>query len=287
MTHTERFAPSPTGPLHLGHAYSAILAWNVAQRANGRFLVRIEDIDQSRARPAWEAQIFDDLRWLGLDWEASVLRQNERADAYREALTTLWNIGLLYPCTCSRRDILASASAPQEGDAPSGPDGIIYPGTCRNHPRGTMPEGEALRLNLAEAAEKLGNIDLHFTELGDTPPRTLTIKQLEETAGDIVVARKNFGTSYHLSVVVDDAFQQVTHVTRGADLQDATPIHVLLQKLLELPTPTYHHHPLIRDADGKRLAKRDDARAIATYRNEGASPDDIFAMIGLRPLVPK
>lgn len=150
-----------------------------------------------------------------------------------------------------------------------------------------MPEGEALRLNLAEAAEKLGNIDLHFTELGDTPPRTLTIKQLEETAGDIVVARKNFGTSYHLSVVVDDAFQQVTHVTRGADLQDATPIHVLLQKLLELPTPTYHHHPLIRDADGKRLAKRDDARAIATYRNEGASPDDIFAMIGLRPLVPK
>lgn len=281
-----RFAPSPTGPLHLGHAYSAILAHDSARAAGGRFLLRIEDIDRSRARPEWEAQIYDDLSWLGLSWEQPVMRQSDRLPVYRAALQSLWDRGLIFACQCSRRDILAAASAPNEGEPLMGPDGVIYPGTCRRRDGtwGTMPEGEALRLNMRKALD--GRDAIRFLEtgagpLGETGEITLPASTLIDGVGDVVLSRRDMGTSYHLSVVLDDAEQGVTQVTRGQDLFEATAIHVVLQGLLGLPTPTYHHHRLIRDEVGKRLAKRDDARAIATYRAEGATPEDIRRMVGL------
>lgn len=283
MPFVTRFAPSPTGPLHLGHAYSALLASDRAQAAGGQFLLRIEDIDQSRARPAWEAQIYEDLHWLGLCWPTPVMRQSDRQPQYHAALQTLWGRGLLYPCHCNRRDILAAVSAPQEGAEPAyGPDGLIYPGTCRHLNRPQEMPAQALRLNIAIAAEAIGPAPLCFTETGEHPAtHQIPAQQLIESVGDIVLARRDMGTSYHLSVVLDDAAQGITEVTRGADLFDATQIHVLLQRLLDLPTPRYHHHGLIRDDSGKRLAKRDDARAIAKYRADGASPGDIRQMVGL------
>jgi glutamyl-Q tRNA(Asp) synthetase len=287
VTFTTRFAPSPTGPLHLGHAYSALLAADMAGTAGGRFLLRIEDIDSSRARPEWEDGIYDDLAWLGLTWETPVMRQSERLPAYRAALTRLWALGLLYPCTCSRRDIAAAAEAPQEGVPPAfGPDGLIYPGTCRQIPNPTSPLPNAvLRLNMARALRKLPD-PLNFTETGASPEGEtgqiiLSHAMLREDVGDVILARAEMGASYHLSVTVDDAAQGVTRVTRGQDLFTATYIHVVLQKLLGLPTPTYHHHSLIRDETGKRLAKRDDARAIRLHRDEGKTPADIRAMVGL------
>lgn len=284
MTFRTRFAPSPTGPLHLGHAYSAMLADDMAAREKGEFLLRIEDIDQSRARPEWEAQIYDDLRWLGVTWPTPVMRQSERAAAYRTALDALWTRGLLYPCSCSRADIKNALSAPQEG-APMGPDGIIYPGTCRTRATrtGTRPTDQVLRLDMAAALEQT-HTKLVYTETGEHAngiSATLIPQKLIDHIGDIVLARREMGTSYHLSVVVDDAAQGITHVVRGADLFEATKIHVLLQHLLNLSVPTYHHHRLIRDAAGKRLAKRDDARAISLYRSEGATPLDIRLKTGL------
>jgi glutamyl-Q tRNA(Asp) synthetase len=263
MARVTRFAPSPTGPLHLGHAFAALVA---AQRGD-RFLVRIEDIDRTRCRPEYEAGIFDDLRWLGLTWEEPVLRQSTRGKAYTEALDLLTRKGLTYHCTCTRADIRAAGSAPQ------GPDGPLYPGTCRHagHTSG------ALRLDMARATAPLP--DLGFTETAR--PHRFNPRQLTETMGDIVLARRDIGVAYHLAVVVDDAFQGITEVTRGEDLLPATPLQVTLQRLLELPTPAYHHHRLIRDDQGKRLAKRDDARALSKYRAEGATPQDIRRLIGL------
>ncbi len=277
-----RFAPSPTGPLHLGHAYSALLAYGMATKAGGEFCLRIEDIDQSRARPKWEAQIYDDLHWLGLEWPEPVMRQSDRMPAYQDALTKLEDMGLLYRCTCKRRDIEAAVSAPQEGVEPAyGPDGLIYPGTCRN--AGHRDSNAALRLDMAKACDMLGNPVLEFSETGPAHKGThrITTGDLIHRVGDIVLARRDMGTSYHLSVVLDDAVQGMTDVIRGKDLFQATKIHVLLQRLLGLPTPTYHHHRLIRDEAGKRLAKRDDARAIAKYRDDGASPADIRKMLAL------
>ncbi len=283
-----RFAPSPTGPLHLGHAYSALLAHDMARAAGGTFLLRIEDIDQSRSRTAWEDQIYDDLRWLGVTWDGPVMRQSDRLDIYRRTLNQMWWDGLLYACRCNRKDIQEAASAPQEG-APMGPDGIVYPGTCRNSPEdrdhypALPPADAALRLDMSTLP--MGLFDdgaAGFTETGLNPRRiVVTPDALMRDVGDVVVSRRDMGTSYHLSVVLDDADQGVTHVVRGADLFDATQIHVCLQRVLGLPTPTYHHHDLIRDDAGKRLAKRDDARAIATYRAEGATPHDIRQMVGL------
>lgn len=289
MTFLTRFAPSPTGPLHLGHAYSALLAHDMSRARNGRFLLRIEDIDQSRARPEWETAIHDDLRWLGITWSGTVLRQSERAPTYAAALAKLWSRGLLYPCTCTRRDIEAAAAAPQEGAPPHGPDGLIYPGTCRpTRPVTTLPypTDTALRLDLRRALASLRPPALGFHETGSGPAGetgriTITQAGLLDTVGDVVLLRRNMGTSYHLSVVLDDAAQGITHVVRGQDLFEATRIHALLQRLLDLPTPIYHHHRLIRDENGKRLAKRDDARAIAKYRAQGATPADIRAMVGL------
>jgi len=292
-----RFAPSPTGPLHLGHAYAAILAHEMAVGAGGTFHLRIEDIDQARARPKWEALIYDDLRWLGLSWQEPVMRQSDRQSAYDAALDQLWRSGLLFPCTCTRRDIAEALSAPQEGsdtiDKPAiGPDGPVYPGTCRPDPDApwpptkSRPRDQVLRLDMARALKTLAASPLAFTETGfgpdgETGRIKFTPEEATQTIGDIVLARRDMGTSYHLSVVVDDAAQGITHVTRGADLFEATKIHVILQGLLRLPTPTYHHHRLIRDDQGKRLAKRDDARAIRTYRQDGTSPEDLRRLIGL------
>ncbi|MGX9354310.1 tRNA glutamyl-Q(34) synthetase GluQRS [Roseobacteraceae bacterium S113] len=272
-----RFAPSPTGPLHLGHAFSALTAFDAAANAGGVCHLRIDDIDESRARPAWEAQIFNDLAWLGMSWPDPVMRQSQRKDRYREALRMLWRRGLLYPCTCTRRDIAAAAAAPQEGAPLLGPDGVVYPGTCRADPTGPMPETSVLRLNMRRATQ--GMAPLVYFEAGVR--QTVSSDHLVHEIGDVVLARRDMAASYHLSVVCDDADQGVTHVIRGADLQGATAIHVVLQQLLGLPTPHYHHHRLIRDDTGKRLAKRDDARAIATYRSEGKTPGDIREMVGL------
>lgn len=306
MALVTRFAPSPTGPLHLGHAYSAMLAHDMARAEGGRFLLRIEDIDWQRSKPHWEAQLMDDLNWLGVWWDDEPLHQSARLPAYAAALDLLWLRGLLYPCTCTRRDVEMALSAPQEGTPlPVGPDGLIYPGTCRHrmewermfpesHPR---PQDATLRLEFArvemtvfehriDSPEGGWHSYVGYRETG-LPRRDasdlieFSPEDFVREIGDFVVSRRDMGTSYHLSVVVDDAAQGVTHVVRGADLADATRIHVLLQRLLGLPTPVYHHHRLIRDDQGKRLAKRDDARAISKYRAEGATPADIRRIVGL------
>ena len=281
MTFTTRFAPSPTGPLHLGHAYSALLAQDLAKRAGGQFLIRIEDIDQSRARPQWETQIYEDLAWLGLSWPMPVMRQSDRLPEYRQALKHLTEMGLTYPCRCNRADIEAAAGAPQEGVPQFGPDGRIYPGTCRTRTTEVPAQNDVIRLNLKKALCQVGKVE--FTEEGEglAGRYNISSEQLLANVGDIILVRRNMGSSYHLSVVVDDAAQDITHVTRGADLFEATQIHVVLQRLLNLPTPTYHHHPLIRDDAGKRLAKRDNARAIAKFRADGASLHDIRNLVGL------
>jgi glutamyl-Q tRNA(Asp) synthetase len=250
----------------------------MARAAGGAFLLRIEDIDTTRCRPEWEAAIHEDLGWLGLSWPEPVMRQSERLPAYRAALDRLAALGLTYPCTCTRRDIAAALSAPQEG---AGPEGPVYPGTCRG--RTDAPAGAAIRLDMGRALDRLGGMPA-FCETG---PEHAGIHHLDAAAlvagtGDIVLARRDIGTSYHLAVVVDDAAQGITHVVRGGDLFEATPIHRLLQALLGLPVPVWHHHRLIRDESGRRLAKRDDARALARFRAEGATPADIRRRIGLR-----
>lgn len=276
-----RFAPSPTGPLHLGHAYAALVAASLA--APGRFLLRIEDIDQSRCRPEYEAMIAEDLHWLGLDWPLPVMRQSDRLPAYRAALDRLAALGLTYPCHCRRADIRAALSAPQEGAPVIGPDGPVYPGTCRHRSMAEAGPGDAIRLNAAAALAHLNLGEIAFEDENIAPgiPHRLSAADFVAGVGDVVLARRGMGTSYHLSVVVDDAAQGITLVTRGKDLLDSTHIHVLLQRLLDLPVPRYHHHRLIRDAAGKRLAKRDDARALRLYRAEGATPADIRRMLGL------
>lgn len=279
---TTRFAPSPTGSLHLGHAFAALTAQRIARDSGGRFLLRIEDIDRARCRSVWEQAILDDLDWLGIPPDAPPIRQSDRMNIYLETLDTMWNSGLLYPCFCNRRDILSALDAPQEG-VPSGPDGPVYPGTCRHRPRPKQrPVDAALRLDMRAALTGLG--PLTFTETAHPDhhgQNIITAVQLIDETGDIVLARRDMGTSYHLSVVIDDAAQGITMVTRGADLFDATRIHVLLQTLLGLSTPHYHHHRLIRDDLGKRLAKRDDARALATYRAAGATPQTIRDLVNL------
>ncbi len=277
-----RFAPSPTGYLHLGHAYSALIAEARAKEASGRFLLRIEDADRARCRPEYEAATYEDLAWLGLAWERPVLRQSDHLPDYAAALDRLSGMGLTYPCRCTRADILAALAAPQEGAAPEGPP---YPGTCRHRSITDRGPADAVRLNMGRALDHLGDPSrLTFRETGADHAglHRLDVRHLQEQVGDVVLARKDVGAAaYHLSVVVDDARQGITEVVRGVDLFEATALHRLLQALLGLPTPTYHHHHLIRDENGKRLAKRDDARAIRKYRQEGAMPSDIRRMVGL------
>ena len=284
MSVVERFAPSPTGRLHLGHAFSALLAYNAAKAVGGRFLLRLEDIDQSRSREEHVTGIYEDLSWLGIEWEEPVLRQSERFDAYRAVIDQLLERELLYACTCTRKQIAAAMVAPQEGS-----DSVpVYPGTCR----GTKPSGisgdYALRLDMRKAMASLGGAGVvkkqSWRELGGKKkgkPKKVSLDPdiLTSQHGDIVLARKDVPASYHLSVVLDDAWQEVTHVTRGEDLRDFTMIHRLLQALTGRPTPDYRHHRLIRDDEGIRLAKRDDARAISTLRDEGMSPEDVRGIL--------
>ena len=272
----ERFAPSPTGLLHLGHAFSAIIAHDHARKNDGQFLLRIEDIDTARSKPEFEQSIYDDLAWLGLSWDGPVMRQSERLAEYKTTLATLTARGLTYACTCTRSDIKAAMSAPQEGDK-IGFDGPVYPGTCRSQKHDE--DGAAIRLNMEKVVQSVS--DLSALTWFDGVKHILTERYLLETVGDIVLARKDIGTSYHIAVVVDDAAQGITDVTRGEDMRPAAPIHRLLQALLGLPTPRYHHHRLIRDENGKRLAKRHDSKSIAKYRTEGLTPNEVRALIDL------
>jgi len=287
--HTDRFAPSPTGELHLGHAYSALLGFRAARAAGGRFLLRMEDLDQGRARPEFVEGICRDLAWLGLGWEEPVLFQSTRLPAYRAALGQLTAPGLTYACTCTRRDIAEAISAPQEGADHAGPDGPVYPGTCRGQAHAPGPE-TAIRLDMRRAVAALGGPAavraLHFRETdagpaGETGEVGLDPDALIEGTGDVVLMRRDGAPAYHLAVVVDDAFQGVSHVTRGRDLFPVTPIHRLLQALLGLPVPVYRHHRLIRDTAGRRLAKRDHAHSLARLRDEGWSARDVLDRLGL------
>ena len=272
-----RFAPSPTGPLHLGHAHSALTAWE--RGGPDGFLLRIEDIDRVRSRPEWEAAIAEDLAWLGLSWPAP-LRQSERLPLYAEAVGRLAAMGLTYPCRCRRGDIRAALSAPQEGAPVHGPDGLVYPGTCRGRPMAEAGAGDAIRLDMARAAEMAGVLRFHDTGPVHSGAHRVAPDALVGGIGDVVLSRRDIGASYHVAVVVDDAAQGIEEVVRGADLFDATAIHVLLQALLGLPRPAYHHHTLIRDEAGRRLAKRDDARAIRAYREDGLSPAQVRTLAG-------
>lgn len=261
-----RFAPSPTGPLHLGHAFSALQAHDFARGRGGRFLLRIEDIDPGRTRDEHVEAIFADLRWLGLEWDGEAVRQSDRLGHYAEALGRLRARGLVYPCTCTRAEIAAEIAA--SASAPHGPDGPIYPGTCRR--RGSVPDRpHAWRLDMAAARAAAG--PLAWRE-GDRE-----VAAEPEQFGDVVLARKDAPTSYHLAVVVDDAAQNITDVVRGEDLRAATHVHRLLQALLDLPTPIYHHHRLLTGADGKRLAKRHNAPALADLRDRGIDPEALVA----------
>ena len=271
-----RFAPSPTGRLHLGHAFSALVAFEAAQASGGTFLLRIEDTDQGRSRPEYEQAIFDDLHWLGLSWPAPVMRQSERGPAYEQALASLKARGLTYPCFCTRKEIEAEFRASIA--APHGPDGPLYPGTCRAlsqqeaEARVAASESHAVRLNMDAALNTLVS-PLIFRERG------MAIAATTEIFGDVVLARKDAVASYHLAVVVDDAAQGITLVTRGEDLLPSTHVHRLLQELLNLPVPAYAHHQLICDETGKRLAKRHDALSLETMRAEGATPESIHALL--------
>lgn len=269
-----RFAPSPTGYLHLGHALSALTAAGLGER----FLLRIEDIDVTRCRPAFEAAIYEDLAWLGLSWETPVRRQSEHMADYREALARLDARGLLYPCFCTRRQIQDEIA--RSPSAPQGPDGPLYPGTCRGlsiAERGEKLESgiyHAIRLDVARAAALAGPLEW-VDELAGR------VAAAPEALGDVVLARKETPTSYHLAVSVDDALQGVSLVVRGQDLFAATHIHRLLQALLGLPVPRYHHHRLLTDASGKRLAKRDNATTLRGLRARGHQPAEIRRLVGL------
>lgn len=270
---TTRFAPSPTGELHLGHAHSALFAFTEARRAGGRFLLRLEDIDRTRCRPEFALSILTELDWLGLEWETPVRRQSEHFGDYRAALARLELAGLLYPCFCSRQDIARADNAPH------GPDGPLYPGICRGLSAAERTErmesgrAYALRLDMAAAVHRAGGLRWHDRSAGWVEARP-------ELFGDVVLARKDVPTSYHLAVTVDDAGQGVTLVTRGEDLVAATHVHRLLQSLLDLPVPDYAHHRLLTDRHGRRLAKRDRAASLASLRQAGLSAAQVRALAG-------
>ncbi|WRQ47236.1 tRNA glutamyl-Q(34) synthetase GluQRS [Rhodobacterales bacterium FZCC0083] len=276
MTFRTRFAPSPTGPLHLGHAYSALYGHRLAEAKNGLWLLRIDDLDHSRSKPEWTQQIFDDLRWLGLAWPEPVRFQSQKTASYQTALDALARAGVIYPCCCNRADIAQAAAAPQEGVPEFGPDGRIYPGTCRHRSLSQAGAGDALRLNMRKAVKALQK-PVTYEEFGTQLSERITLKPeaLIAQVGDVVLRRKDQGAAYHLAVVIDDDAQNITDVVRGADLSAATQIHVVLQQLLNIQTPRYHHHALIRDKTGKRLAKRSDSEALSTLRNAGHSAQDI------------
>ncbi|RYD23601.1 MAG: tRNA glutamyl-Q(34) synthetase GluQRS [Verrucomicrobiaceae bacterium] len=268
-----RFAPSPTGRLHLGHVLAARVAWKLVRDAGGEFLLRHEDIDGSRVREEFYQGIEEDLQWLGLTWNGEALRQTDRIPAYDAALATLRERNLVYPCFCTRREIQDEWA--RMGAAPQGPEAPVYPGICRKLSTEERQEKMragipfAWRLDAGKAAGITGPLSFRDLRFGEIPVDP-------ELLGDVVLARKDIGTAYHLAVVVDDAFQEITHVTRGEDLLSSTHVHRLLQCLLGLPEPFYLHHGLMVDEDGKRLAKRNDPLAVATMREQGLSPAEVM-----------
>ncbi|QGP79095.1 tRNA glutamyl-Q(34) synthetase GluQRS [Sphingobium sp. CAP-1] len=275
-----RFAPSPTGKLHVGHAWSTLLAHDMARAAGGAFRLRIEDIDGTRSRPEHIAGIIDDLRWLGVAWDGEIVFQSQRLASYDAALARLRNMGLLYPCFCTRADIQASLTAPH------GPEGPVYPGTCRDMGEAVRArriatgEAHAWRIDMAKAAARVGA--LQWQALSPPGPNVdMTDVALHYanplSHGDVVLARKDAPASYHLSCTLDDAAMGVTHVLRGDDLRGATDIHRLLQALLDLPSPAYLHHKLLVGPDGRRLAKRDGSIALADLRAEGMAAATLAA----------
>ena len=282
-----RFAPSPNGYLHLGHALSALLNADMARAAGGRLLLRIEDIDRTRCRTEYEAAIYADLAWLGLAWEEPVRRQSEHLAAYRDALEKLTAMGLVYPSFESRAEIERLVAARERfGPWPRDPDGVpLYPGAANElsadeRRRRMADEPYALRLDMAAALARAGALD--WTETGRGPKgETGRVPAQAAQWGDVVLGRKDTPTSYHLAVVVDDALQGVTNVVRGEDLFWATGVHRLLQALLGLPAPIYHHHRLIRDNDGRKLAKSTKATGLCELRAQGATPADIRKLVGL------
>jgi glutamyl-Q tRNA(Asp) synthetase len=286
-----RFAPSPNGRLHLGHAYSALLNADFAKRWDGRLLLRIEDIDLTRCRPEFEAAIYDDLAWLGLDWEKPVRRQSEHFADYRAAFLRLKGRGAVYPCFCSRTDIAAAVARKEQETGrpwPRDPDGAaLYPGRCR-----ALNDGEVERL-LAEGRPHAWRIDMAAARKISPGPHRF--KRFERTGheevgqarpwrwGDAVVVRKDTPTSYHLSVVTDDAIQGITHVVRGKDLEAATDLHVLLQSLLGLETPLYHHHDLVLDLIGDKLSKSRRSESLEELRDRGFEASDVWRRLGFSP----
>jgi len=278
---TTRFAPSPTGRLHRGHAFSALSAWSAARAAGGRCLLRIEDIDQGRCRPEFEAGIYEDLAWLGLDWEAPARRQSERLADYRTALEELDRMGVLYRCFRTRKEVLDEI-----GRAPHGPGEAWRPGPAppaEEAAKLTQGRPFAWRLSIDRARARLGPAfeTLSFQEEGSGPAGERgEIKAEPALCGDVVLARKDVGVAYHLAAVHDDALQGVTHVVRGQDLFEATHVQRLLQALLDLPAPVYRHHPLLLGPDGRRLAKRDRAETLESLRARGVTPEALRAELG-------
>jgi glutamyl-Q tRNA(Asp) synthetase len=282
-----RFAPSPNGLLHLGHAYSALLNFDLARAAGGRLLLRIEDIDTTRCRPEYEQAIYDDLSWLGIVWEQPVRRQSDHLDLYRKAVERLVGEGLLYPAFESRADIARMIDNSPVKPWPRDPDGApLYPGDASSlsaqERDDKIREGlpYALRLHSEKAVRRAG--DLLWHEEGSGPDReTGEVKARPAAWGDVILARKETPTSYHLSVVVDDALQGVTHVVRGQDLFWATSMHRLLQSLLGLPAPLYRHHALLHDESGRKLSKSTQSTSLQSLRARGKTPQNIREMVGL------
>lgn len=269
-----RFAPSPTGRLHLGHGWSALLAHDFARIHNGTFRVRIEDIDGARSRPEHVDGILEDLRWLGLGWDGPIVFQSERLAVYAEAVARLAADGLAYPCFCTRADIARQIAA--SASAPHGPDGMVYPGTCAalaptlRAERIAAGHAHAWRLDITKAVARTGPVTWADLDAGEVTADPLPF-------GDIVLARKDAPGSYHLCATIDDGWMGITHVIRSIDLREATHVHRLLQSLLGLPTPAYRFHPLLVDASGRRLAKRDHSLTIASLRDAGADPAQLLA----------
>ena len=262
-----RFAPSPTGFLHLGHAYSVLKAWEICQQNDKRFILRIENIDYQRCKPEYEQSILQDLQWLGIKWDEPILKQNTRLSTYAEVIEILINKNLVYPCSCTRKDIHQALLAPQNTSSITN-----YPGTCRLRLMSEKDKTDNIRLNVGKAMrylKKLNNKNLTFTDNFYKNIKHQINENSPYLQDDIIIARKDIGTSYHLSVVVDDAYQEITHVVRGDDLLDATPIQRLLQAILGLPEPMYHHHKLIKDNNDNKLAKRLLSKPLRTYINEG------------------
>lgn len=268
-----RFAPSPTGGLHKGHAYSALLAFYEAQKQGGRFLLRIEDIDTTRCKPEFIDDIYKDLEWLGLSWETPVRQQSDHFQDFQTALEKLKTMGMVYPCFCTRKEI-------QNSQPEIGPEGIIYPGTCKHLSRNSRDKllkadkPHSWRLDLSAALERIGK------PLSWQDEKAGTVEAAPELLGDVILARKDTPTSYHLSVVIDDALQQVSHIIRGKDLWHATHIHVVLQTLFEVRQPHYWHHDLLLDESGEKFAKRNKSVTLKSIRERGVSAADLKQELG-------